>query len=70
MRNTADLTDGKPIAVLLQYISVVNAIDPFSRFLRHLWKKERGAILIFCPGHLTGQYKIQLKDNKNIHFYF
>jgi hypothetical protein len=25
----------------------------FSRLLRHLWRKERGAILLFCPGHHT-----------------
>jgi hypothetical protein len=28
MRNTADVTGGKPIAVLLQAISGVNAINP------------------------------------------
>jgi hypothetical protein len=33
MWNTADVTGGKPIAVLLQSIS----------------RKERGAILLFCP---------------------
>jgi hypothetical protein len=30
MRNTADVTGGKPIAVLLQSISGVNAINPFT----------------------------------------
>jgi hypothetical protein len=29
MKNTADVTDGKPIAVLLQSISGVSAINPF-----------------------------------------
>jgi hypothetical protein len=39
MRNTADVTGGKPIAVLLQPISGVSAINPLI---------ER-----FCPGHHT-----------------
>jgi hypothetical protein len=32
MRNTADVTGGKPIAVLLQSISDVNAINPLVAF--------------------------------------
>jgi hypothetical protein len=32
MRNTADVTGGKPIAVLLQPISVVSAINPLGAF--------------------------------------
>jgi hypothetical protein len=55
MRNTADVT-GKPIAVLSQPISGVSAIS-FSRLLRHPWKKERGAILLFCPGHHTRHHR-------------
>jgi hypothetical protein len=49
------VTGSKPIAALLQSISGVSAINPFlfSRLLRHPWKKERGAILLFCPGHHT-----------------
>jgi hypothetical protein len=50
MRNTADVTGGTPIAVLLQSISGVSAIG---RLLRHPWRKERVAILLFCPGHPT-----------------
>jgi hypothetical protein len=50
MRNTADVTGGKPIAVLLQSISGVSA---FRRLLRHPWRKETGAILLFCLGHHT-----------------
>jgi hypothetical protein len=42
MRNTADVTGGKPIAVLLQSISGVCAITPLVAFY---------AILLFCPGH-------------------
>jgi hypothetical protein len=60
MRNTADVTGGKLIAVLLQSISGVSAIKSFSRLLRHPWKKEIGAILLFCPGTTrdTLQYTI------------
>jgi hypothetical protein len=32
MRNTADMAGGKPIAVLLQYISGVSAINPLVAF--------------------------------------
>jgi hypothetical protein len=32
MKNTADVTGGKPIAVLLQYILGVSAIDPLVAF--------------------------------------
>jgi hypothetical protein len=32
MRNTAGVTGGKPIAVLLQYISGVSAINPLGAF--------------------------------------
>jgi hypothetical protein len=32
MRNTADVIGGKPIAVLLQYISGVSAINPLVAF--------------------------------------
>jgi hypothetical protein len=32
MKNTADVTDGKPIAVLLQSISGVSAINPLVSF--------------------------------------
>jgi hypothetical protein len=50
MRNTADVTGGKPIAILLQSISGVSAsvyLVSFSRLLGHLWRKERGDILLF-----------------------
>jgi hypothetical protein len=41
MRNTADVTGGKPIAVLLQSISGVSAINPFVDFYDiHGGKKE------------------------------
>jgi hypothetical protein len=48
MRNTADVTGGKPIAVLLQSISSVIAINPLVAF--YIMEKREGAILLFCPG--------------------
>jgi hypothetical protein len=53
MRNTADVTGGKPIAVLLQSISGVSAINPLVAFYDIHGGKRRGAILLFCPGHHT-----------------
>jgi hypothetical protein len=45
MRNTADVTGGKPIAVLLQSISGVSAINPLVAFYDiHRGKRE---VLIF-----------------------
>jgi hypothetical protein len=54
MRNTADVTDGKPIAVLLQSISGVSAIHPLVAFYDIHGKEKRGAIILFCLGHHTG----------------
>jgi hypothetical protein len=46
MKNTADVTGGKPIAVLLQSISVVSAINPLVAFYDiHGGKRE---VLFFC----------------------
>jgi hypothetical protein len=51
MRNTADVTGGKPITVLLQSISGVNAINPLVAFNDiHGGKRE---VLLLCPGHHT-----------------
>jgi hypothetical protein len=44
MRNTAEVTGGKPIAVLLQSISGVSAINPFAFYDIHGRKRE----LLFC----------------------
>jgi hypothetical protein len=56
MRNTADVTSDKPITVWLQSISGVSAIKSFNRLLRHPWKKERGAIFLFCLRHHIRHY--------------
>jgi hypothetical protein len=52
VKNTADVTGGKPIAVLLQSISGVSAINPLVAFY-DIHGGKRGAILLFCPGHHT-----------------
>jgi hypothetical protein len=46
MRNTADVTGGKPIAILLQSISGISAINPLVAFYDiHGGKRE---VLFFC----------------------
>jgi hypothetical protein len=52
MNNTADVTGGKPIAVFLQSISGVSAINPLVAFYDI---HGGGGILLFCPGHHTRQ---------------
>jgi hypothetical protein len=48
MKKTADVTGGKPIAVLLQSISSVSAINPLVAFYDiHGGKREAEAILLF-----------------------
>jgi hypothetical protein len=52
MRNTADVTGGKPIAVLLQFIIGVSAINPLVAFYEiHGGNKE--VLSFYCPGHHT-----------------
>jgi hypothetical protein len=54
MRNTANVTGGKPIAVWSQSISDVSAVNSLVAFYHmHGRAKGRGAILLFCPGHHT-----------------
>jgi hypothetical protein len=65
MRNTADVTGGKPIAVRSQSISGVSAVNPLVA-LRHPRKKGRGAVLFFCPGHHTRWINI---DNRVYTFF-
>jgi hypothetical protein len=52
VKNTADVTGGKPIAVLLQSISGVSAINPLVAFY-DIHGEKNGGILLFCPGHYT-----------------
>jgi hypothetical protein len=54
MRNTADVTGGKPIAVLLQSISGVSAINPLVAFYDiHGGKREVSFILSWTPNETT-----------------
>jgi hypothetical protein len=50
MRNSADVTGDKPIAISSQSISGRTMV--ISRLLQHPWKKGKDAIL-FCFGHHT-----------------
>jgi hypothetical protein len=47
------VTGGKPIAVLLQSISGVSAINPLVAFYDTMEERERCTFLLFCPGHHT-----------------
>jgi hypothetical protein len=49
MKKTADVTGGKPIAILLQSISDISAINPLVAFY-DIHGTKRGAILLLCPG--------------------
>jgi hypothetical protein len=49
MRNTADLTSGKPIAVLLQPISGVSAINPLVAFYDITGGKREVVFCYFVP---------------------
>jgi hypothetical protein len=52
MRNIADVTGGKSIAVWSQSISGVSAVNLLVAFY-DINGRKRGAILLFCPGHQT-----------------
>jgi hypothetical protein len=55
MRNTADVTGGKPIDVRSQSISGVNAVNPLIAFYDiHV---RKGEIVFSHPGHYTGGKK-------------
>jgi hypothetical protein len=49
MRNTADVTGGKPIAVLLQSISSVSAINPLVAFYDIHGGKREVLFFYFVP---------------------
>jgi hypothetical protein len=49
MSNTADVTGGKPIAVLLQYISGVSAINPLVAFYDIHGGKREVLFFYFVP---------------------
>jgi hypothetical protein len=49
MRNTADLTGGKPLTVLLQSISDVSAINPSVAFYDTHGRKREMQFFYFVP---------------------
>jgi hypothetical protein len=49
MRNIADVTSGKPIAILLQSISGVTAINPFNAFYDIHGGKREVLFFYFVP---------------------
>jgi hypothetical protein len=49
MRNTADVTGGKPLAVLLQSISGVSAINPLVAFYDIHGEKREVLFFYFVP---------------------
>jgi hypothetical protein len=49
MRNTADVTGGKPIAVFLQSILGVSAINPLVAFYEIHGRKREGLFFYFVP---------------------
>jgi hypothetical protein len=60
MRNTADVTGGKPIAVLLQSISDVSAINPLVAFYDiHGGKTEVLFFILSRTPHKTKKNKIK-----------
>jgi hypothetical protein len=61
MRNTADVTGGKPIAVLLQPISGVSAINLLVSFYDIHGGKGEVLFFLFCPGHTRDSSKFSLK---------
>jgi hypothetical protein len=56
MRNTADVTGGKPIAVLLQSISGVSAINPFVAFYDIHGGKREVLFFYFVPDTIRDIY--------------
>jgi hypothetical protein len=64
MRNTADVTGGKPIAVLLQSISRVSAINPLVAFYDIHGGKRGVQFFYFVPD--TTQDFIHIKYRKDV----
>jgi hypothetical protein len=57
MRNTADVTGGKPIAVLLQSISGVSAINPLVAFYDIHGGKREVLFFYFVPDTTRDYYR-------------
>jgi hypothetical protein len=67
MRNTADVTGGKPIAVLLQSISGVTAINPLVAFYDIHGGKREVPFFYFVPDTTRHRTFGAAIDNKNKH---
>jgi hypothetical protein len=59
MRNTADVTGGKPIAVLLQSISGVSAINPLVAFYDIHRGKREVLFFYFVPATTRDYYEFR-----------
>jgi hypothetical protein len=64
MRNTADVTGGKPIAVLLQSISDVSAINPLVAFYDIHGGKREVLFFYFVPDTTRDQFIPVFNDLK------
>jgi hypothetical protein len=60
MRNTADVTGGKPIAVSMQSISGVSAINPLVAFYDIHGGKREVLFFYFVPDTTRDYFKIDL----------
>jgi hypothetical protein len=65
MRNTADVTGGKPIAVLLQSISGVSAINPLAAFYDIHGGKREVLFFYFVPD-TTRDYEPRSTINQSV----
>jgi hypothetical protein len=65
MKNTADVTGGKLIVVLLQSISGVSAINPLVAFYDIHGGKREVLLFYFIPDNTRDRYR----DRNVIHFY-
>jgi hypothetical protein len=61
MRNTVDVTGGKPIAVLLKSISGVSAINPLVAFYDIYGGKRELLFFYFVPDTTRDQKKMKIK---------
>jgi hypothetical protein len=60
MKNTADVTGGKLIAVLLQYVSGVSAINPLVAFYDIHGEKREVLFFYFVPDTTRDETRIKL----------
>jgi hypothetical protein len=61
MRNTADVTGGKPIAVFLPSISGVSAINPLAAFYDFHGGKREVLFFYFIPDTTRDKQNISIK---------